>query len=120
MSTADHFAVGPLVKDLVDAMCVELRRYGLDRQDILALQDCRLKELRHDPVDDSHALYMEWRDSYGHCRGSLLVYADGMAYAEWDVLQLHPQRPQCFVEAVTSWGRVGEVKADLNLCQSWA
>ncbi len=120
MSTADQLAIGSLVKDFVYAMSVELRRYGLDRQDILALHNCHLKEVRHDPVDDSHALYMEWRDGYGHCCGSLLVYADGMAYAEWDVLQVHPQRPQCFVEAVIAWGRAGEVKADLHLCQSLA
>ncbi|THG77216.1 hypothetical protein E5198_16815, partial [Pseudomonas sp. A-1] len=92
-----------------------LARAGVDAPLAVAGTPPARGELREDPYDHSQALYAEWRDAGGALLGSLLVHADGQAFAEFDVMLAHPRRPQWVIEAVTAWGRVGALKSELRL-----
>jgi hypothetical protein len=56
-----------------------------------------------------------WLNAKGHEVGSILFYPDGAFYAEYDVVQPHPQKSQWFVEAITAWGRGDQVKTEARL-----
>lgn len=107
-------AAAPLLAELWPATAACLVRAGLDPLAPAGTPPTR-SELREDPYDRSQALYAEWRDAGGALLGSLLVHADGQAFAEFDVLLAHPRRPQWVIEAVTAWGRVGALKSELRL-----
>lgn len=71
--------------------------------------------LDRDPSDGSQSLVGEWRDDRGIKQGELLFHADGSFLVEQDVALPHPQRRQWFVEAVSAWGKAGQIKAEARL-----
>lgn len=107
-------AAAPLLAELWPATAACLVRAGLDPLALAGTPPTR-SELREDPYDHSRALYAEWRSAGGALLGSLLVHADGQAFAEFDVLRPHPRKPLWMVEAVTAWGRLGALKSELRL-----
>ncbi len=72
-------------------------------------------ELRKDSFDGSQSLYSEWRTPSGALLGYVLIHGGGQAYAEFDVLRPHPQKPQWVIEAITAWGSAGQIKAEPRL-----
>ncbi len=65
-----------------------------------------------DPANGLPSYQGTWRDAHKQKRGSLVINSDGSYFAEYDVLCMHPAKPHWFVEAVTVWGRDGEVKTE--------
>ncbi|WP_353570028.1 hypothetical protein [Candidatus Albibeggiatoa sp. nov. BB20] len=74
-------------------------------------------EIIKDPYDGSESLKGMW-DGQNGGYGSILLYPNGMMYAEVDVIQIHPNKPKWFVEAVTAWGRAENIKTELKLLPS--
>lgn len=77
--------------------------------------DVARREIRRDVFDGSEARYLEWRNAQDFPCGHVLLYPDGLIYAEHDVLIRHPALPGRFIEAVTAWGPLGQLKAELRL-----
>lgn len=105
----------PLFAEICRALAASLQRAGIDQDLVLAGTPCTHAELREDRFDHSLALYAEWRGPTGGYQGSILVYGDGLAYAEFDLLQAHPHKPHLVIEAATAWGRAGALKSELRL-----
>lgn len=118
IAKAGHVAGGlddEFLAGLLAAMTTEMERNGLGRRELSVPSSARRATLRKDPFDGSEALYVDWSLAIGRPAGNVLLHANGMAFAEMDVLLPHPRKPQWFVEAVTAWGQRGSVKAELRL-----
>ena len=68
-----------------------------------------------DPASGENSLVGTWRNEAGDKCGELLFHADGSFFAEYDVIRMHPHRPDWFVEAVTAWGRGDSIKSEPRL-----
>ena len=63
-----------------------------------------------DPYSKEESLVGQWK---GQPRdGSVTFFPDGRIFAEYQVLQPHPKRDDCYVESVQVWGRPGALKGD--------
>lgn len=93
----------------------ELARFGFSAQAAALEGGLHNTQLRIDDFDGNQSLYGEWHDSLGQCKGSLLIHGSGQVYAELDVLQDHPSKPQWYVESVTCWGLASALNAELGL-----
>lgn len=71
--------------------------------------------LERDPSDGNLGLIARWYHSRGQRLGELVIREDGQCYGECDLLRPHPGDSRWFVEAVTAWGRSGELKGDPRL-----
>ena len=80
----------------------------------IRVEDATFVEIT-DPANSLPSYEGIWRNPQGVRCGSLTVNSDGSYYAEYDVLNLHPDKPNWFVESVTVWGRDGVVKAEPRL-----
>lgn len=80
----------------------------------IQLGAARFKEIV-DPANGLPSYQGTWHDDHKQKRGSLVINSDGSYFAEYDVLCMHPGKPRWFVEAVTAWGRGGEVKTEPRL-----
>lgn len=107
-------ALQPLFAEVWQALARCLEDAGLAPLAVLASRPGR-SELREDPFDHSQALYAEWRSASGSLLGSILVNGNDQAFAEFDVLQLHPRKPRWVVEAATAWGTPGAIRSELRL-----
>ena len=47
--------------------------------------------------------------------GRLQFNSDGTFYAEYDVVKNHPTKPKWFIEGITAWGKVDNIKAEAKL-----
>ena len=94
----------------------ELEKLGFDLQTVILLTpDAASYRLERDPSDGSHSLVGEWRDQRGNRCGQLSFHADGSFFVEQDVVRPHPRQRRWFVEAVTAWGRNGQIKSEARL-----
>jgi hypothetical protein len=102
--------------DTAERLCLvltsEAARYAAPLP--IRLQDAAFVEVT-DPANNLPSYEGIWRNPQGIRCGSLTLNSDGSYYAEYDVLTLHPDKPNWFVEAVTVWGRDGTVKAEPRL-----
>ncbi len=63
-----------------------------------------------DPYSKAESLVGQWQ---GQPRtGLVTIFPDGRIFAEYQVLQAHPTRDDCYVESVQVWGRPGALKGD--------
>lgn len=92
----------------------EAARFGADPLPPIQLADAVFVEVT-DPANSLPSYEGTWRNTQGIRCGSLTLNSDGSYYAEYDVLALHPDKPNWFVESVTAWGRDGTVKAEPRL-----
>lgn len=99
---------------LCRALAQEAARYGTDPLPPIQLADAVFVEVT-DPANSLPSYEGTWRNRHGIRCGSLTLNSDGSYYAEYDVLALHPDKPNWFVEAVTVWGRDGTLKAEPRL-----
>lgn len=107
-----------------EAECVCQRlRYEMDKlgfaPEVLIrkpnLEDAHF-DLIKDPYTGTENLLCFWLDARGVQRqGRLQFNSDDSFYAEYDVIQAHPSRPQWFVEGVVAWGTVDNMKAEAKL-----
>lgn len=72
-------------------------------------------KLNIDPFDRSETLTGTWRNTTGEKLGELLIRGDKGVYAEFDVIRNHPSDVRWFVEAVTAWGSLENMKSELRL-----
>ncbi len=56
-----------------------------------------------------------WRNHLNERVGKIIFNSDGSYYAEYDLCVRHPNQQRWFIEAVTAWGRDGEIKAEPRL-----
>lgn len=68
-----------------------------------------------DPYDGSEVLLGHWRDKHGAQQGEIQVRVDNSVYAEVDVIRDHPKDARWFIESVTAWGSLSNIKTDLRL-----
>ena len=71
-----------------------------------------------DPYTGGHNLTGYWYDDAKKQRvGRLQFNSDGTFYAEYDVIKPHPNNAKRFVEGVSAWGKVGQIKAEAKLLE---
>ena len=70
-----------------------------------------------DPFSGDYSLHANWVDQRAQPCGSMVFHADGSFFAEYDVIENHPTKPRWFVEAMTAWGRAGNIKVEPRLIQ---
>lgn len=106
------------LSSMAEAVCIRLKgeasKLGLDGSISPAPDDAHY-ELSRDPASGQDSLVAVWRDGRGQKLGEMLFHADGSFFAEYDVVQTHPAKPQWFVEAVSAWGRGTEIKSEARL-----
>lgn len=68
-----------------------------------------------DPYTGDHNLAGYWYDDRQQRIGLLQFNSDGTCYAEFDVTQPHPDKARWFVESVTAWGKIDQLKAEAKL-----
>ena len=68
-----------------------------------------------DHLDGEQRITGQWKREDGSPFAHFIRYANGSMFAEQDVLQTHPSKPDFFVEALEVWGKVGNLKHDLRL-----
>jgi len=106
----------PVLSDIWQAMRLRLVDTGLeDSLNVLPRPELAKYSVQRDPFDSSKTLTGVWRDSHGSQIGEIQVRDNGSIYAELDVVRNHPVDARWFVEAVTAWGRSGDVKTELKL-----
>lgn len=71
--------------------------------------------LEHDLYNGKQTLMGSFYPSKHYRAGFLLFHSDGSCFAEYHIMQLHPNRPKWFVEAVEAWVRDGEIMTDIRL-----
>jgi hypothetical protein len=95
------------------AICAALRRQA-ERLGLSLGQEPVWREAvlgtETDPYSRQENRVAHWR---GKARdGSVTFFADGRIFAEYQVLQAHPGRDDCYVESVQVWGRPDALKGD--------
>ena len=110
--------LGALPEALIAALRQEAAKFGhpLDELAEGALQRAVMR-LERDPYSGSVGVLMQWRNSSGRLQGELRLHRDGPSFAEYEILQPHPKRSGFFIEAVTAWGRVGDLRSELRLLE---
>jgi hypothetical protein len=101
-------------EQLCMVIAMEAARYGAEPLPQVLLEDAVFVKLT-DPVNSLPCYEGAWRNPHGIRCGSIIFNSDGSYYAEYDVLNLHPDKPNWFVECVTVWGRDGSVKTEPRL-----
>lgn len=100
----------------------QLRREAIRYVSADAVSEIRLESVVLlkviDPVSGLPGYEGIWRSSSNQRVGSLIFNSDGSYYAEYDLSVRHPRRPDWFVEAVTAWGRNGDVRSEARLLQA--
>jgi len=97
-------------------MAEEVKKLGLTSQAETTAPWQRARfELVKDPSTGQASLSGVWSDKDGQRVGAIVFHCDGTFFAEYDVVQNHPVKPQWFVEAVQAWGKQDMIKAELRL-----
>lgn len=68
-----------------------------------------------DPYTGEQDLTGHWYDAKRMKIGSIQFHAGGTFYAEYDVVKLHPRKPQWFVESINVWGTADSIKSEPKL-----
>ncbi len=97
------------------ALMAEVAKLDLAAPPALPQWESAAFELQRDPASGGETLAALWRNARGHQLGCILLHADGSFFAEYDVVQPHPRKPQWFIEAVTAWGRDDTIKSEPRL-----
>jgi len=108
-------AIEPFAQTILQRLGEEAAKIGFDSTIALHTFAQAQFHLAQDPADGSYSLQGEWRDAGGHKHGNLVFHADGSFLVEHDIVLPHPRKPQWFVEAVTAWGKAGQIKTEPRL-----
>lgn len=99
----------------------EIDELGFAKQDQVSYPyfDTASFVLTKDPYTGDTNLTAYWYNERNKQRieriGRLQFNSDGSFYAEFDVVRVHPQKPNWFVEAVTAWGKEDMIKSEARL-----
>ena len=105
-----------LAWEIAARLSYEVDKLGFEGGEVmLQVPDDALYRLERDPSDGSSSLVGVWRDERGLKLGELLFHQDGTFHVEHDVALPHPHRRQCFVEAVSAWGKGQTIKSEPRL-----
>ena len=108
--------VRELGENICRKMADEVKKLGLETQAQSTAPWERVKfELVKDPATGLSSLSGTWTNQSGHRIGNIVFHCDGTFYAEYDVVQKHPSKPQWFVEAINAWGKNDIIKAEPRL-----
>ena len=101
---------------LVDKLQSELTLVGIAQADEIIPSYVEAKYcLKVDPFHNSRTLSGVWRDKQDNQKGEVQIRDNGSVFVEVDVIQVHPKKPQWFVEGVTAWGNGDDIKSELKL-----
>lgn len=94
-----------------------INKLGLQAASHLGLPDYQsaVFNLVTDPYTQDHELVGYWYSPSKQRIGQIQFHTDGSFYAEYDVVQAHPSKPQFFVEAINAWGRQDAIKTEAKL-----
>lgn len=109
-----HKALGQQICEL---MISEIHKIGFLENEISqkpAFDDARFC-LNKDPFTMDENLTGDWFDLEQQRIGKIQFLSDGSFYAEYDIVKPHPSKKQWFVEAVTAWGKEGQIKTEAKL-----
>ena len=84
--------------------------------DIPSFESAQFK-LELDPCNGEYTLRAAFFQSKFYCIGFLLFHSDSSSYAEYNVMRVHPTRPQFFIEAAEAWGGAQGIKTDMRLAE---
>jgi len=108
--------VRELGETICHVMAEEVKKLGLDSQAKTTAPWERIRfELVNDPATGQTSLSGVWTDQRGQRIGNIVFHCDGTFFAEYDVVQNHPSKPNWFVEAVNAWGKRDMIKAEPRL-----
>ena len=94
---------------ICDALRRQAQRLGLSLGNEPVWQEAVI-HTETDPYSREENRVAIWR---GKARdGTVTFFADGRIFAEYQVLQAHPGRNDCYVESVQVWGRPDALKGD--------
>lgn len=65
-----------------------------------------------DPYSRHEDLVGHWFDERNQRVGQIQFHGDGGFYAEYDVLQAHPNKPKVFINTMNAWGKAGQIKIE--------
>lgn len=98
------------------AVCNALRyqvvKLGLSIGDEPVWDEITLRQIV-DPYSQQTSVIGIWQGRLRY--GSLTLFPDGRVFAEYQVLQPHPEKEDCYVEAVQVWGKPGQFRGDAVL-----
>ncbi len=116
---SEHIAKNRVLAECAcQRLCEEINKLGFAAADIqhYPRYDEASFELVKDPYTGEHNLTGYWYDDFKKQRlGRLQFNSDGSFYAEFDVVKPHPSKTKWFVEGVTAWGQVDNMKAEAKL-----
>jgi hypothetical protein len=108
--------VRPLGESVCMALSDEVKKIGLPEKALTTAPWERARfELQRDPASGQSSLVGIWRDANGQRVGSIIFHCDGSFFAEYDVVEPHPQDRRWFVEAVNAWGKNNTIKSEPRL-----
>ena len=108
--------VSALGESICNVLCAEVAKMGLQEKALNTAPWKRARfELQRDPASGQSSLIGTWKDASGQRIGSIIFHCDGSFYAEYDVVENHPQDRRWFIEAVTAWGKNSIIKAEPRL-----
>jgi hypothetical protein len=108
-------------RDFGKAVCQRISeniaRLGFALQTQITLPDYDAAEFNvvTDPFTQSQDLVGYWYSANKQRIGQIKFHGDGSFYAEYDVVQPHPVKKHCFVEAINAWGRQDNIKTEAKL-----
>lgn len=107
----------PLGCAICEKIAVEIQQLNLPNSSTLSLPryDAAKFELVTDPFSQTQDLVGYWYSAQQQRIGQLQFHYDGSFYAEYDVLQPHPNNLQFFVEAISAWGKASLIKTEAKL-----
>ena len=106
----------PLGEQVCASLCSELHKLGLDESKIPDIRfDAASFDLEKDVYSGEKSLRGDWLTERKTHLGSIVFNVDGSFFAEYDVVHPHPSDERWFIEAITAWGRDGEIKSEARL-----
>lgn len=108
-------------KPLGDEICRELlqaiKKMGFSESEIEGSLEFVKAEfsLIKDPYTTHHNLTGYWYGKNKQRIGNIQFLSDGSFYAEYDIVKPHPTQNKWFVEAMSAWGKSGQIKTEAKL-----
>lgn len=100
---------------ICNAVQAEIDKLGLNTEIKSPVLDEADYILSPDSLSGKNTLMGTWRNNKGQKCGEILFNVDGTFYAEYDVIRVHPQKSQWFVEGIAVWGNESMVKSEPKL-----
>ncbi len=104
-----------------EAVCQKLRLaiddLGFEKVDAYPDYQAAEFQLVKEAYTGNFNILAVWYDAKRQRIGQLQFQSDGSCYAEYDVVKAHPRKKKWFVESVTAWGRLDNLKAEAKLLE---